>query len=151
MKSAVPLTRSQLMSRVRGRGNKSTEQKLVMLLREAGLKGWRRHLRLPGTPDFAFPKLRLAIFVDGCFWHGCPHCYTRPSSNQEFWDSKLVDNRARDRRVNRDLRSRGWRVMRIWSHSLTNNEGAVVRRIEGALKASGHLGNTDLRSLPNRG
>jgi DNA mismatch endonuclease (patch repair protein) len=129
----VPLTRSQLMSRVHGRGNKSTEEKLVTLLRAAGIKGWRRQLPLPGTPDFGFPKERLAIYVDGCFWHGCPRCYTRPATNQDFWDKKVEDNRARDRRVNGELRSRGWTLMRIWAHTL-KNEAAVVRRIQKALR-----------------
>jgi DNA mismatch endonuclease (patch repair protein) len=128
----VPLTRSQLMSRVRGRGNKSTEEKLVSLLRAAGIKGWRRHLPLPGTPDFGFPRERLAIYVDGCFWHGCPRCYTRPATNQDFWDKKFEDNRARDRRVNGELRRRGWKLMRIWAHTL-KNEAAVIRRIQKAL------------------
>lgn len=132
MSVRVPLTRSQLMSRVRGRGNKSTEEKLVTLLRAAGIKGWRRHLPLPGTPDFGFPKERLAIYVDGCFWHGCPRCYTRPATNQDFWDKKVEDNRARDRRVNRELRSRGWKLMRIWAHTL-KNEAAVIRRIQKAI------------------
>jgi DNA mismatch endonuclease (patch repair protein) len=121
------------MSRVHGRGNKSTEEKLVTLLRAAGIKGWRRQLPLPGTPDFGFPKERLAIYVDGCFWHGCPRCYTRPATNQDFWDKKVEDNRARDRRVNGELRSRGWTLMRIWAHTL-KNEAAVVRRIQKALR-----------------
>jgi len=135
MKAKVPMTRSELMSRVRGRGNKSTEEKLVLLLRRAGIKGWRRHIKLPGTPDFAFPKLRLALFVDGCFWHGCPRCYTRPRSNRAFWDAKLLDNVARDRRVTRKLRQKGWRVIRIWAHSLRINEAAVLRRIAKAIDA----------------
>ena len=125
----VPLTRSQLMARVRGRGNKSTEEKLARLFRKAGITGWRRHLRLPGTPDFAFPKLRFALFVDGCFWHGCPRCYTRPKTNRAFWDKKLRDNRARDRKVTRELRDQGWSVLRIWSHSLRRDEMAVLAKI----------------------
>lgn len=132
MSARVPLTRSQLMSRVRGRGNKSTEEKLVTLLRAAGIKGWRRHLHLPGTPDFGFPTERLAIYVDGCFWHGCPRCYTRPATNQDFWDKKVEDNRARDQRVNGELRRRGWTLIRIWAHTL-KNEAAVIRRIQKAL------------------
>ncbi len=124
------------MSRVRGRGNKSTEEKLVTLLRAAGIKGWRRHLALPGTPDFGFRKERLAIYVDGCFWHGCPRCYTRPATNQDFWDKKVEDNRARDRRVDGELRTSGWKLMRIWAHSL-KNEASVIRRIQRALEQTG--------------
>lgn len=128
-RTKVPLTRSQLMARVRGRGNKSTEEKLAQLFRKAGITGWRRHLRLPGTPDFAFPKRRFALFVDGCFWHGCPRCYTRPKTNRAFWDKKVRDNRARDRRVTRELQDRGWSVLRIWSHSLRRDEMAVLAKI----------------------
>ena len=118
------------MARVRGRGNKSTEEKLVQLFRVYGIKGWRRHLPLPGTPDFAFPKLKLAIFVDGCFWHGCPRCYTRPGTNQAFWDEKLIANRARDKRVTRELKQKGWRVIRIWAHSLKQEDSKpLIRRI----------------------
>jgi len=106
------------MARVRGRGNKSTEEKLACLFRQTGIKGWRRHLHLPGTPDFTFPKKRLAIFVDGCFWHGCPKHATLPATRRVFWLKKFTANKARDRRVNRDLRKLGWRVIRIWEHSL---------------------------------
>jgi DNA mismatch endonuclease (patch repair protein) len=153
--TTIPLTRSQLMARVRGRGNKSTEEKLATLFRKAGIKGWRRHLRLPGTPDFAFPKLRLAIFVDGCFWHGCPRCYTRPGTNQPFWDKKMRDNRARDRRVTRELRARGWSVLRIWSHSLRLGERAVLAKIIRALDASQsssslHPTNARIPGIPSR-
>ncbi|GDX12105.1 hypothetical protein LBMAG57_38770 [Verrucomicrobiota bacterium] len=102
----VPLTRSQIMARVRGRGNKSTEENLARLFRKAGITGWRRHLCLLGTPDFAFPKLRLAVFVDGCFWHGCPKHATKPKNNADFWRKKLAANKARDRLVTRTLRSK---------------------------------------------
>jgi len=77
MDTLTPTARSSVMSRVRGRGNKVTELKLLALLRQNKITGWRRHLRLPGKPDFAFPKKKVSVFVDGCFWHGCPKCYTR--------------------------------------------------------------------------
>jgi DNA mismatch endonuclease (patch repair protein) len=106
--------RSYLMSRVQGRGNKATELKLLSLLKQNKITGWRRHLRLPGKPDFAFPKQKVAVFVDGCFWHGCPKCYIRPKTNRKFWDKKREDNMARDKRVTRQLRRQGWKVIRIW-------------------------------------
>lgn len=106
------------MARVRGRGNKSTEERLARLFRQSGIKGWRRHLPLPGTPDFAFPKECLVIFVDGCFWHGCPRHATFPTTRRKFWLKKFADNKARDRRVNLALRRLGWRVLRIWEHEL---------------------------------
>jgi DNA mismatch endonuclease, patch repair protein len=102
------------MSRVRGRGNAVTELKMLSLLKQNKITGWRRHLPLPGKPDFAFTKQKVAVFVDGCFWHGCPKCYTRPKTNRAFWDKKLEDNMARDKRVNRQLRREGRKVIRIW-------------------------------------
>lgn len=74
------------------------------------------------------------MFVDGCFWHGCPRCYARPKSNRKFWDTKIAANRARDRKVNRTLRRDGWNVLRIWEHELTKNrEARLVTRIKGHL------------------
>jgi DNA mismatch endonuclease (patch repair protein) len=69
-------------------------------------------------PDFVFPKLKTAVFVDGCFWHGCPRHGTQPRTNAAFWRKKIEGNRTRDRRVNRALRARGWEVVRIWEHAL---------------------------------
>jgi DNA mismatch endonuclease Vsr len=224
--------RSEVMSRIRSRGNAGTEMALVRIFRKEGIKGWRRHFKLkisnlkypiggkkggkarkstphpsphpqplshrngrgwrrtlpgrggesgtrggtrekrhlirsrtrdhllPGRggegipksggrgragarsiaprpklsaraatvrPDFVFQEARVAVFVDGCFWHGCPRCYVRPRGNAAFWRKKLATNRARDRRVNRALRRLGWRVVRIWEHELRNEER--IRRI----------------------
>jgi len=85
-------------------------------------------------PDFAFPKLHLAVFVDGCFWHGCPKHATWPKTNAAFWRKKIARNRARDRRVNYALRKRGWVVVRVWEHALTRKEEArTVRRLKSCL------------------
>ena len=110
--------RSQVMSAIRSKGNKATELKLASILRAAGVKGWRRHLPLTGKPDFVFPRNRVALFVDGCFWHGCPvHC-RRPNSNRGYWFSKILRNQKRDAAVRKGLRASGWRVLRIWEHEL---------------------------------
>ena len=136
------------MSRIRSRGNARTELALVRVFRAHGITGWRRQLKLrvgelrvesrkparpaghlasqPSTlnarlavrPDFVFHRQRLAVFVDGCFWHGCPQHGTRPKGNAAFWRRKFAANIARDRRVNRALRRAGWRVLRIWEHEL---------------------------------
>ena len=124
--------RSEVMSRIRGRGNKSTELKLLKLFREHGITGWRRHQPLTGKPDFVFPKERLAIFVDGCFWHGCPRCYIKPKQNAKFWEEKIGGNKRRDRKVSRQLRAEGWSVCRIWECRLKKTD-PVVRRIERML------------------
>jgi DNA mismatch endonuclease (patch repair protein) len=110
--------RSRIMRAIKGRGNRSTELEMVALLRSGSIRGWRRHARLPGTPDFVFRRERLALFVDGCFWHACPRCYKRPTSNRVFWDEKAERNRVRDRAVVAELRSLGWRVIRVWEHQL---------------------------------
>jgi DNA mismatch endonuclease, patch repair protein len=107
-------SRSRMMSAIRGKGNRSTELAMATYLRKAGLKGWRRHLHLPGTPDFAWPAQRVALFVDGCFWHGCPNCYSAPRRNRSFWAEKLRRNRQRDIRAASTLRSQGWSVFRVW-------------------------------------
>ena len=110
--------RSEVMGLVRSQGNRSTELKLIALFRELGITGWRRNQALPGKPDFAFRLRKLSVFVDGCFCHGCPKCYRRPSSSQAYWDAKVQRNKSRDREITRELRSRGWRVLRIWEHEL---------------------------------
>jgi len=121
------------MSLIRGKGNRSTEARMVLLFREHGIKGWRRHLPLPGRPDFTFRSERVLVFVDGCFWHGCPKCYRAPSSNVEFWLQKVESNRRRDRSVSRQLRNAGWSVIRVWECSLRNYPDTVVRRVKRIL------------------
>src|SRR6516165_7454832 len=104
-----PEERSKLMSRIRGRANISTELKIAGILRAAGINGWRRHLRLPGRPDFTFPKQRVCIFVHGCFWQFCPRCRKRSRTRPEYWSAKIEVNRKRDRRVSHQLRACGYK------------------------------------------
>jgi len=126
--------RSQVMSRIRSSGNRDTELRLIELLRDHHITGWRRKQKLPGKPDFVFRRERLCAFVDGCFWHRCPRCYQRPESNRAFWDAKIQKNRTRDQAVNRTLRKAGWRVLRIWEHELAGkNRGRLVQRVRRAL------------------
>jgi DNA mismatch endonuclease (patch repair protein) len=128
--------RSEVMSLIRGKGNKRTEGALIKIFKEYGITGWRRHLKLPGKPDFTFSKERLTVFVDGCFWHGCPKCYRAPKGNRKFWETKVSRNRERDREVNRELRLRGWRVLRIAEHSLKRlGRKRLISRIEKSLHA----------------
>jgi DNA mismatch endonuclease (patch repair protein) len=120
--------RSALMAKVRGRGNLTTEEALAKLLRKQGWSGWRRQQVVRGRvadgtrfrvrPDFVIAARRLAIFVDGCFWHGCPQHGTRPRGNAAFWRAKFRRNQARDRRDTRRLRREGWQVLRLWEHEL---------------------------------
>jgi DNA mismatch endonuclease (patch repair protein) len=126
--------RSQVMSRIRGHGNKDTELALIKLFRKCCVTGWRRNQKVIGKPDFIFRRARLAIFVDGCFWHCCPKHCKMPTGNRAFWEKKLAANRARDRRVNSKLRRLGWRVMRIWEHDLAKKPGMCVERIQNNLR-----------------
>ena len=129
--SPVNVTRSRTMASIRSRGNGTTEMALVRLFRIKNVTGWRRHLPLPGRPDFIFKHARLAVFVDGCFWHGCRWCYQAPKQNSSYWSQKVRANKLRDVEVSRVLRNQGWRVCRIWEHSLTDAEkvAAKIRRL----------------------
>ena len=176
--------RSEVMARIRGRGNKDTELALAAMLRAHGIFGWRRHLLIratvassklrverkrPGStsprpapqrgegarnyqpstkdhqltvrPDFVFLKARTAVFVDGCFWHGCPQHGTKPKNNAAFWQKKLTANKRRDALVTRTLKQAGWRVLRIWEHSLRR---ANIKRL------SAHAGVGSQRDEPSR-
>lgn len=156
----TPAKRSEVMSRIRSRGNRDTELALARLLRANGVSGWRRHLLVRATvegrwlrvegrktrgrnsqrstfntqltvrPDFVFVKLRTVIFVDGCFWHGCPKHATWPTHRAAWWRRKLAGNKARDRLVTRTLRRAGWRVIRIWEHELARrNTARLAQRL----------------------
>jgi len=124
------LSRGKLMSRIRSKGNSTTERRLVMLLRRSGLRGWRRHLPIAGHPDFVWPSVKVAVFVDGCYWHGhnCGKNIT-PKTNANVWREKISRNKARDRESTRNLRELGWRVIRIWECQLAKNGLRRVGRI----------------------
>lgn len=125
--------RSAVMSRIRSRGNENTEIVMARLLRQNGITGWRRHLPIFGKPDFSFPKHKIAVFVDGCFWHGCPKHSNMPATNRAFWKQKLAGNKARDQCVKRALRNHKWRVIRIWEHDLCERPDFCVSRIRRLL------------------
>ncbi len=126
----TPAKRSAVMALIRSRGNRATELRLIALMREHGITGWRRNAPVFGKPDFIFRRERVAVFVDGCFWHGCPRHATKPANNRAFWKSKLARNAARDREVTRTLRKAGWRVLRVWECALsTKHWPRIARRI----------------------
>ena len=133
MDTLTPEQRSLRMASVRGSGNKSTELRLMGIFRAARITGWRRGSRIIGRPDFVFPRLRIAIFVDGCFWHRCPVHGRLPKSRQEFWDAKITANLLRDRQVNRALRAAKWKVVRVWEHELSvRHQKRLLRRLSRA-------------------
>ena len=127
--------RSERMSRVRSRGNRSTEGKVEAALVDSGIVGWEKHPeKIPGNPDFYFPDQRLAVFVHGCFWHACPKCNRRmPVASAEFWRSKIEGNRKRDARVRRALWAGGFHVIRVWEHDLKHDRW--LKRLSTMLQA----------------
>lgn len=126
--------RTAVMTRVLGSGNRSTELRIIALFRRHGIAGWRRNRPLAGKPDFVFPRQRVVVFVDGCFWHGCPRHGALPQSHRGYWQAKIARNRTRDREVTRLLKAKGWRVLRIWEHALARkNEARTAARLQQAL------------------
>ena len=123
-----PEDRSERMRLVRATGNRSTEWKLRAALVQGGIRGWRMHVReLPGCPDFVFVRRRVAVFVDGCFWHRCAVCKRpMPKSRADYWRAKIFGNVERARTVNADLSRLGYKVIRIWEHALRTAEGSRV-------------------------
>ena len=143
--------RSALMSRVRSAGNVSTELRLIAVFRDLGVTGWRRGINVTFmsgekpfkvSPDFVFRSRRMAVFVDGCFWHGCPRHAVQPKTRVRFWRDKIAGNRARDRRVTRVLQTHGWRVLRVWEHELAPKH---ANRLANRLR---RVGLTGLKRSP---
>lgn len=126
-----PLSKSEQMARV----SKTATTPEMILRRTLWARGFRFRVksRLPGTPDLFFGGPRVAIFVDGCFWHGCPDHGSIPSSNIAYWEPKLRRNQERDARVNLELRAAGWAVLRFWEHEIADNIDAVVQSIREAM------------------
>ncbi len=118
----TPLKRSRIMSLIRSVGNRETEGAFVLLLRREGIAGWRRKVALHGKPDFVFPRKRVAVFVDGCFWHHCPHHGKIPKTHRAYWREKIVRNMERAKEVNRELRRQKWGVVRIWGCELGSTQ-----------------------------
>jgi DNA mismatch endonuclease, patch repair protein len=129
--------RSAVMSHIRASGNRDTELRMIEIFRTGEITGWRRKSKLFGKPDFVFPKQRVVVFVDGCFWHrhrGCKFAYT-PKSQVTFWLRKFKNNVARDKVVSRTLRKEGWRILRIWECDLApRTSHRVALRIKEALR-----------------
>lgn len=115
------------MSRIKGKGNKDTELVMIQILQKHHVSGWRRNQAVLGKPDFVFPKQKIALFVDGCFWHGCPKHSNMPKNNREFWKNKLEGNIKRDKNVSRELRKTRWKVVRVWEHELKYPERVVAK------------------------
>ena len=126
--------RSEIMKKVRSRNNKSTELKLIQVFRENSIKGWRRGYPVKGHPDFVFLDKKIAVFVDGCFWHGHDCRNTRPADHAEYWAKKRERNIRHDKEVTAMFEQRGWRVIRIWECELKKKNRELLLRKIGSLK-----------------
>ena len=122
--------RSEIMRKVKSGKNKSTELKLIKYFRANKIIGWRRNYTLVGKPDFVFLKQRVAIFTDGCYWHGHDCRNLKPGDNKAYWEAKIKRNKERDKTVNHALEEKKWKVIRIWECELTD-EGRVGEYLEG--------------------
>lgn len=129
------LTKSEQMARVRSK-NTNLESLMRKALWSQGLR-YRLRPKLPGTPDLAFVRQKVAVFVDGCFWHGCPLHYTKPVNNANFWVKKLEINLSRDRRADQELTLLGWMVIRVWGHELKDNPEAAAARVAQCVREAG--------------
>lgn len=119
--------RSKIMSAVHSKQNKSTEMKLIKIFKENGIIGWRRNYKVKGHPDFVFPDKKIAIFVDGCFWHGHDCRNTRPADNAEYWRKKRERNMRHDKEITALFENRGWTVIRIWECELKKKNFEILK------------------------
>lgn len=130
----VPPDRSKTMSAIKGKGNKTTELRFRLMLVRSGIRGWKLHTKeVVGKPDFFFPEYHLAVFLDGCFWHGCPKCGHVPKTNSDYWKTKIQRNKHRDSKNRRKLSEYGIHVIRFWEHDLKENPDKCVKKLKGFL------------------
>ncbi len=128
----TPHDRHKAMRAVKSKGTKP-ERQLFSMLAGMGLNGWRKHADdVTGKPDVVFEKEKIAIFVDGCFWHGCPHCkrLLKPQTNRDYWEQKIKRNVERAQKYNQQLAGQGWKVMRIWEHEIRDANCRQKLRVE---------------------
>lgn len=128
--------RSKIMSSIRSTGNKTTEIAMIKVFRNYKISGWRRKSILFGKPDFIFPKSKIAIFIDGCFWHGHSCLKPRDSLKKGFWKDKIKKNKNRDALVNRKLKTLDWKVIRVWECEINSNK--VFKKINEIKKYNKH-------------
>ena len=127
--------RSRIMSAIRSKGNETTEIAMIQLFRENKIVGWRRNYKLNGKPDFVFPKNKLVVFVDGCFWHGHTCLKPRDSLKKGFWKEKIERNKKRDKLVNKVLKAENWKVIRVWECEIEKKKYAKkLNLIKGYLE-----------------
>ena len=131
----VPVAHSRRMAAIRGRGNRTTEARFRGMLMRAGVRGWTLQTTgLAGKPDFFFPDHKVAVFLDGCYWHGCPRCGHVPTVNRPFWKAKIERNQQRDRENNAKLKAANVHVLRFWEHELQEEGSRCLQRLKVLLE-----------------
>jgi DNA mismatch endonuclease (patch repair protein) len=130
----VSAARSGAMRAVKGKGNKTTEMRFCAALLQAGMTGFSTNANLIGNPDIVFPYYKIAVFLDGCFWHGCPRCGHIPKTNQAYWQTKIARNKQRDHLVQGELREQGHLVIRFWEHELIDNIYQCLATLQDAIE-----------------
>lgn len=128
--------RSRNMAAIRSR-NTRIEMRLRKALWAAGVRGYRVHYPLLGKPDIVFTRHRVAVFIDGCFWHRCPTCFRMPKTRIEYWGPKIAKNAARDEEINQKLQEASWTVIRIWEHEIEHELSRCVDRVIATLDVLG--------------
>ena len=122
--------RSYIMSQIRGT---RTKPELIVKENIDGRKLRYQPKGIPERPDFANKSKKIALFIDGCFWHKCPRCYKPPKSNKKYWKAKVERNTKRDKHVNRKMKKEGWTVIRFWEHQVKENELHIIKKINELL------------------
>ena len=135
---SVAVADSRRNQAVRGKGNRTTEARFRAMLVRAGIRGWTMQTKgIKGKPDFYFPESKVAVFLDGCFWHGCPNCGHVPSVNRPFWKAKIERNQRRDRDTDELLLQMGIIPIRFWEHELKDSPRECIQRLLDCLRRNG--------------
>jgi DNA mismatch endonuclease, patch repair protein len=124
--------RSECMSHIKGKDT-GLEMIFRISVRQLGIRGYRLYPKIIGRPDMYFPKHKIAVFIDGCFWHGCPRCNSIPATNTGFWEKKIEKNRLRDKAVRIELRKLGIQMIRFWGHEIRRNPGRCAKKLCNSL------------------
>ena len=125
--------RSECMSHIKGK-NTGLEKIFRKSVSGLGIRGYRLNAKAPGRPDMYFSKRRIAVFIDGCFWHGCPRCASFPATNIKFWKDKIKNNQKRDRAVSKELHNNDFWVIRFWGHDIKNNPDRCAEKLLSLLR-----------------
>jgi len=132
--SSVPIVRSKMMGAIKNANNKSTEQKFQKALIDAGVTYFQVNAKLIGNPDIFFPSYKVVVFLDGCFWHGCPKCGHIPKTNTPYWATKIQRNKERDISKRSALREQGYEIVQYWEHELKEDMKKCINLLRSIIE-----------------